>query len=185
MERKNNSIKNRIPFRLPLRVYLSYLMVFTLIFTAVSFAKFATSGGSSDGARVAAFAVSTLHDSDSDEMSHTFDDTATGFNTRTSHSYVITARNFDDTAVSEVALSYTVIITVDGGLPEGISHTVDGRAPVSQLNGAYTFSGFSAFPPAVETTYENTLTVSAVSSDIPVDISNLSLDISVRFDQID
>jgi len=163
----------------------------TLLFTAVSFAKFATSGSGDDDAVVASFAVDAFASGTSSfSLGFGADDAlasnkADTFNDTDSCEYAVTVRNYEGTAVSEVALSYTVIITVDGGLPDGVTMKMNGMDPVSATGGVYTFSGFDPLPASDKTESSNILTITAASKNITTDISALKLDVSVCFEQID
>ncbi len=183
MERKTTSLKNKTPFRLPLRAYLSYLLVFTLIFTAVSFAKFATSGGGSDGARVAGFSVDAIGE-DNKDLSIEFTET-TGTK---SVSYLITAYNYTENNVTEVAVTYDVVVTVTGGLPDGVSVTLDGKAPSSSTGGVITFATAGTFAASVESSKTHTLTFTGDSAKINTDFTGdnrIDINIDVKFEQID
>lgn len=179
--------KNRKFLRLPLRVYLSYLFILTLIFTAVSFAKFATSGGSNGNARVATFAVDAVPLDES--SAYSFDDAATSFKDKKSDSHTITVMNYTGNTVCEVALRYEIIVTIPDSAPDGAFElTIDGRNAATVNGRTYTFTGFNAIPAGTkssDTDHTHTLTITAVSENITSDISKLGIDVSVYFEQID
>lgn len=189
MEQIKNYLKNKTPFKLPLRVYLSYLLILTLIFTAVSFAKFASSGGSADGARAASFAVSTAPNPQG-SLSASFDDAQNGFNGSKSLTYTVTVRNYDDDKASEVALSYEIIVKTQDGkpLPDGIKLSISGATLDSSLSaqGIYTFSSSSfTLPATAKKEAKPELVITTASESITQNLSQYKLNISVRFEQID
>ena len=84
--------------------------------------------------------------------------------------------------MSEVALTYDVLVTVDGILPAGAEITLDGRAPGRVRGDQYTFTDAGTFEAGEEKEHEHALTVSAEGIDSS---TQLWFDVSVRAAQID
>ena len=205
MSQEIKTPKNKTPFKLPLRVWLGYLLILSLAFTAVSLAKFATSGSNSDSARVASFAVSAstggshsfaFNDAEKNALGETFATTQTA-------DYEINVFNYDNGKVSEVAISYDVIVTVpiedicktayskDELFYKGaLLMTLDGKTcgNISSVAGShytFVFENVGTLPANKETAETHDLSITAYSKQITDDFLDIEFTVSVNFEQID
>ncbi len=173
--------------KIPLRVYMGYLLILTLVFSAVSFAKFATSGDAVDSARVASFSVSAAVGDDSKSVD--FNDAATSFDTTKAVVYDINVTNSEDGKVSEVAVGYTIKISLDASVvnPNQLILKLD-NTPLSPSGGngtyTYTYTAAKPMPAGVLTNVTHKLSVTAVSQYIVDDYDDIQLSVSVSFTQI-
>lgn len=169
--------------RLPLSAYLSYLLVATLLLTGISFSKFASTGSTDDGARVAVVVV--------DGGSSDATDLALGDGVESAgYSFYITNDNANG-LVSEVALSYTISVTVpDGNLPDGVAVTLtyDGGEPYKSedpVDGVYTFAGGADFAAGASEQHNYTLTFTVTDESLLTEDSSFEgIEISVKAEQI-
>ena len=200
MSQEIKTPKNKTPFKLPLRVWLGYLLILSLAFTAVSLAKFATSGSNSDSARVASFAVSA---STGGSHSVNFDDASSKFDTSKTSDYEVKVFNYDNGKVSEVAISYDVIVTVpiedicktayskDELFYKGaLLMTLDGKTcgNISSVAGShytFVFENVGTLPANKETAETHDLSITAYSKQITDDFLDIEFTVSVNFEQID
>lgn len=170
---------------IPLSAYLSYLLIATLLITGVSFSKYATTGGTDDGARVAVVVMDGGSDATSTDLS-----LGDGV---LSASYAFYVTNNASERVSEVPLSYTVFVTLPDGatLPDGVTVTLtyeSGTAdsPVSSEGGVYTFAGGADFEANVSAQHDYTLTFTVTDESLLTEDSSFTgVQISVKAEQID
>lgn len=157
--------------RLPLPAWLAYLLACTMLFTGASFARYLTRAEDSDDARAAACVIETKETGAAD----------TAITGSGNAAYTFTVSNQKDGQVSEVALTYDVVVTVDGTLPAGAAITLDGRTWNVSGN-RHTFTGAGTFEAGKDEEHTHTLAVSV--SDI-ADAANVSIDVAVHAEQID
>lgn len=164
--------------RLPVSAYLGYLLICTLVLTGVSFAKFATTAGGSDSARVAAFVVEAT----GKEKDTLTIDCGAGSTTAT---YTLTVKNNNASEkVSEVAISYDVVLALPEDLPNGLTVTLDGNTgTVSEKK--ITFANVGTFAAGTSASKTHKLTVTANPNVVTNDITLDNISVNVIAEQID
>lgn len=165
-------------FRLPVHVYLAYLLICTLVFTGTSLAHYVSSANGSDSGRVAAGVVVV---SSVDNSALTIKQPG-GDDTVVTDTFQFSVSNSNG-AVSEVAIKYDVIVTLDSALPAGVSMTLDGKA-CSDSSNTFTFKNAGTFDAGVSKTNTHTLSVTGDYSTISAP-STLHVTIRVLAEQID
>lgn len=167
--------------RLPLSAYLSYLLITTVLLTGVSTSKFASTHSISDNARIA---VVELAGDKVDGQSTALDvgESIVDPNALvTSYSFYVTNQS------SEVALEYSIVVTLPKALPAGLTMTMtpDGEAAeeaASVQNNTYLFSG-STFQAGVTEQHTYTLTFT-VTGDIAQEDTLTDIKIAATAEQI-
>lgn len=170
---KRRTIKSIVLFPLP--VYLSYLVVCTLLLTGVSFSRYISQGGSNDSTRVAAGGITVSYaDHVTVEMERPVSDQI-----QTEKFSFCVSNN-----VSEVAVKYDVLVTVDQILPEGIIMNLDGIPCSSNSGNTYIFADKGIFAAGESKTYTHTLSFSG-DYQIIQEQAERNITISVQAEQID
>lgn len=164
--------------RLPLHVYLAYLLVCTFLLTGVSFSRYISSASGSDSARVAKGVVTVR-----------YDDSTTVNLVRPSGDGLETEEfSFSVTnSISEVAIQYDVVVTLDKPLGKGVTVKLDGNAGNVKNEGKeYEFSNMGMFEAGVSTTKTHTLSfVGDFDTIIPGTDDTYNIQITIRSQQID
>lgn len=171
--------------RLPLSAYLSYLLVATLLFTGVSFSKFASTASGSDSATVARVVINGTETTTANTI------TLDKPNGSTTASYSFSVSNAKNGTVSEVSLSYKIIVNLPDALPTGVTvnlvksgSTAEHTATISNSNKTYTFSNSSfTFPAGSAATHSYTLNFVGGGSLVESKILN-GITVSVTAEQI-
>ncbi len=136
MKTEKNNNKSR--FRLPMSALVTYLLLACLLTTGVTFAKFISTSGGGDNARVAKFDVSTD------------DGGVTELVIDCNHAYSSTANyEFDVINNGETAIGYTVIVDMPSEFQQTVTLELNGQPPTSvTLTGhTYTFESDDVVPP--------------------------------------
>lgn len=164
--------------RLPLHVYLAYLLVCTLLLTGVSFSRYISTANAGDSARVAKGVVTVSYDENTElKLERPTDD---GTLTENFQFHV-------SNSVSEVAIRYDVVVTLDKALGNGVTLTLDGR-PGTVKNGGieYEFPNMGIFAAGVSDSKTHTLSFAGDFMEIPSGTDDTySIQIAIRSQQID
>lgn len=135
MKIKIKQLKKRI-FPLPFYVYLSYLVMCTLLLTGVSFSRYISIANGNDSAHAANGGVSVNCDSNMViEMDYPRDG-----NEIIKQFYFSVSNN-----VSDVAIQYDVVVTLEKELPAGITMQLDGKPCSGNSENIYSFSNMGVF----------------------------------------
>lgn len=171
--------KNQRLKRLPVHVYLAYLLVCTLLLTGVSFSRYISSASGRDNARVAAGVVTVRYDDNTNNIEMI----------RPSNDGVRTERfNFSvSNGVSEVAIRYDVVVTLDQALKNGVTMQLDdGTGSVSDDKKTYTFPNAGTFEAGVSGTKTHTLSFAGdFDTILPGTDDTYQIEIAIRSQQID
>ncbi len=163
---------------------LSYLALIVLFCFAIStsfmsinyVAKYLSTDGGFDGARVANFIIDVTSNSDNNLNI----DIARG-QTSAEYKFIVSNSKGDD--VSEISQQYDVVMVLNENLPEGITVTLDGKTAASVENGTYTFDEVDDLMANNENENEHTLLFSAENISENYSIGNI--EIKVYSEQVD
>lgn len=162
--------------RLPLSAYLSYLLIATLLFTGVSFSKYATTGSADDSAQVALVMLDAGKESDPVDM-----EIMNGVTQSACQFYVT---NGD----SEVALEYTITISLPEALPTGVTMALlDAQGSECTLvnpENTYTYTYTSTFAAGTEAKHAYALTFTGDENTVTGNYTIEGIQISVTAEQI-
>lgn len=164
--------------RLPLQAYLAYLLVCTFLLGGVSFSRYITSANGSDRARVAAGVVTVSYNSDNTnmKMERPADD-----GTQTEN-FQFSVSN----SVSEVAIRYDVVVTLDQPLGTGVTMTLDGHTGTAEADHTYIFSDTGTFMSGEQSTRTHSLSFAGDFSSVPPGTDDTyNIQITIRSQQID
>lgn len=162
-------------FHLPLGVYLAYLLVCTFLLPESSFAGYVSSGNGSDEAKAATGFVVLTHKGD----------TSLEINQPPEGGLATQSFAFEvSNAGSQVAISYAVAVTLDHGLPAGISMTLDGKQGAENGSNTYVFSDMGTLQAGQVNTAAHVLSFSGDYQTIR-EQSQREITISVQAEQMD
>lgn len=164
--------------RLPLHVYLAYLLVCTFLLTGVSFSRYISTSNAGDSARVAKGVVTVSYDENTElKLERPTDD---GTLTENFQFHV-------SNSVSEVAIQYDVVVTLNQSLGDGVTMTLDGMAGTEKNEGReYEFPNMGTFAAGVSGSKTHTLSFAGDFMEIPSGTDDTySIQIAIRSQQID
>ena len=178
MKPKNASDKKL--FSLPLHIYLIYLLVCTVLLTGVTFSHYITTTNGGDNANVAGGIIVVTSNSNTELiMEQPFDSSIV------TQDFSFEVFNYSSNAISEVAIQYDVIVTLNEKLPDGVSLTMDGNDySASDNNNKYTFSNAGTFEAGVQDSNTHTLSFTGDYSIIN-EQAERNITISIYAEQID
>lgn len=163
---------------LPFPVYLSYCLIIALLLTSVTSARYLSSMSGSDNADVAKWVVDVKYDSlDKVEMERPSNDGPK------EEKYSFYVKNFKGNVVSEVALQYDIIITLDNALPNGVTIKLNNKE-LSFDNNKCILNDVGIIPALTPTSIDYEL---SFIGDFDIICSNYTRNISIQVDaqQID
>lgn len=164
--------------RLPLHVYLTYLLVCTFLLTGVSFSRYISSASGSDSARVAKGMVTVRCD----------DDTTVNLVRQSDDGVETEDFSFSVTnSISEVAIQYDVVVTLDKPLGNGVTMNLDGNEGTKSEDGKeYKFSNMGMFEAGKSHSSNHILSFSGDFMEIPSGTDDTyNIQITIRSQQID
>ena len=151
--------RNTFIFRVAAGLLLAVLLTMRL-FAGVP-ARYSSTSDASDSARVARYALTVTGNATKEVViNHQSGNSVSG-------NYTFTVSNVNaNSEVCEVAMRYTVRVTLPSPLLEPVSLTLNGNAPTSVTNGGktLTFNGNTTFDPTQPKTFTETLTFTVASS---------------------
>ena len=139
----------RSRFRLPIQAYLAYLLIGASLLTGMSFARYITTDGGADSARVAAGTIKVTYDENTTaiEMTRPEND---NFETDSFQFHVSNPN-------SEVAIRYDVIVSLNEPLPNGVTMQMDGTDGSTDDQKTFTFENAGVFSAGTPETQDHTL----------------------------
>lgn len=168
------------------KYYISKALIICLlmVIAAVSgfaFSRMQTNDGGGDSARVAQYIVSASAVSAGSDMKINCNDT----NQDLSAAYVFTVSNTENGSVSELDTAYSVVVTLDAALPEGMTAEIEGiTGAVSNGGKKITFSSSSwVMQAGVATTNTHTLTFTADPAIVTED-TDIKIAVKIHTEQI-
>ena len=172
----------KTPFVFKLGIVLLCALLFSFHLTGGLYARYTTSAGGSDGARVAKFDVVNQISSKPVDVDLNFYDP-----NKLEDSFDFTVQSS-----SEVAVKYDVVVTVPAGQAnyEWLVVTLDGKMPTSQSGNAYTFSDVYSFDANANPTKAHTLKFKVADAYVGraqgiTDITDGEIVLTVHAEQID
>lgn len=177
IKEKNKQSKRRL-FPLPLYVYLIYFMVCTLLLTGISFSGYVSTSAGSDSASAAAGLVTVSYDENSTKLNMI----------RPSNDGVLVENFTFDVSnnISEVAIRYDVVVTLNQPLRNGVTMRLDGVECSGNTNNMYKFSNIGTFEAGVKKTNTHTLSFAGDFDTIsPGTDDTYDIQIKINSQQID
>lgn len=163
-----------------LSVCLGYLLLCSLLLTGITFSRYVAEDQASDAARVAAGVVEVYYDENTTALTMNRQDD--DVETRT---FSFTVSNAGG-KVSEVAIAYDIVVTLNETLPDGVTISLDDSwlASSSSSDTSYTFQNAGTFEAGQSQSQMHTLTVVGDYNSIGASFDT-GITITVRARQID